>query len=101
MCILQVTDLSDVPATSRELMLVKVRCNASQRGELRDLAQIFHGNICDVSLTTVTLELQGKEDKMQALQKLLKPYGTSCYIQDCSFSEYRMIAEALEGSREL
>ena len=58
-------------------MLVKVRCTASQRGELRDLAQIFHGNICDVSLTTVTLELQGKEDKMQALQRLLKPYGES------------------------
>ena len=72
---MQVTDLSDVPNTSRELMLVKVRCQAAQRGELRDLAQIFHGNICDVSLKTVTLELQGKEDKMQALQRLLKPYG--------------------------
>ena len=56
-------------------MLVKVKCNASQRGELRDLAQIFHGNICDVSLNTVILELQGKEGKMQALQNLLKPYG--------------------------
>ena len=71
------TDLSNVPSTSRELILVKVRCTASQRGELRDLAQIFHGNICDVSLTTVTVEMQGKEDKMQALQRLLKPYGMS------------------------
>jgi acetolactate synthase-1/3 small subunit len=70
-----VVDLSDVPFTSRELMLVKVRCSASQRGEMRDLAEIFHGNICDVSLNTITLEIQGKEDKMQALQNLLKPYG--------------------------
>lgn len=75
----QVTDLSDVPYASRELMLIKVKCSASQRGEMRDLAQIFHGNICDVSLHTVTLEVQGKEKKMQAIQKLLKPYGdASC-----------------------
>lgn len=77
--LLQVKDLSDVPYTSRELMLVKVKCSAAQRGELRDLAQIFHGNICDVSLHTMTLELQGKEDKMQAIQKLLQPYGNFPY----------------------
>ena len=69
------TDLSDIPFSSRELMLVKVRCTASQRGELTDLADIFHGNICDVSLSTMTLEVQGKEEKMQALQTLLAPYG--------------------------
>ena len=56
-------------------MLIKVRCNASQRRELSDLADIFHGTVCDVSLTTITLELQGKEDKMHALQGLLEPYG--------------------------
>jgi len=39
------------------------------------LAEIFHGNICDVSRTTITLEIQGKEDKMRAVQNLLEPYG--------------------------
>ena len=73
--IIQVTDLSGVPFTSRELMLVKVQCSASQRGELADLAHIFHGNICDVSLDTLTLEVQGKETKMRAIQNLLQPYG--------------------------
>ncbi|KAK9814572.1 hypothetical protein WJX72_008066 [[Myrmecia] bisecta] len=71
----KVTDLTDAPFTTRELMLIKVRCPASQRRELSDLAHIFHGNICDVSLTTVTLEIQGKEDKMRALQEVLEPYG--------------------------
>ncbi|CAL5227868.1 g10905 [Coccomyxa viridis] len=71
----QVKDLSSKPYVARELMLIKVRCNASQRRELSDLADIFHGTVCDVSLTTITLELQGKEDKMHALQGLLEPYG--------------------------
>ena len=39
------------------------------------LAEIFHGNICDVSLDTVTVELRGKEAKMKAMQSLLQPYG--------------------------
>ena len=59
-------------------MLVKVRCNAAQRRELHDLATIFHGTVCDVSLNTITLEMQGKEKKMHALQGLLAPYGASC-----------------------
>ena len=71
----QVKDLSSRPYAARELMLIKVRCGAPQRRELSDLADIFHGTVCDVSLTTITLELQGKEDKMHALQGLLEPYG--------------------------
>ena len=76
----QVKDLSSKPYVARELMLIKVRCNASQRRELSDLADIFHGTVCDVSLTTITLELQGKEDKMHALQGLLEPYGESATV---------------------
>ncbi|KAK9906747.1 hypothetical protein WJX75_007311 [Coccomyxa subellipsoidea] len=71
----QVKDLSAKPYVARELMLIKVRCPASLRRELSDLANIFHGTVCDVSLDTITLEIQGKEDKMHALQGLLEPYG--------------------------
>lgn len=70
-----VNDLSDLPFITRELMLVKCRCRPSERKELIDIADIFHGNICDVSRTTITLEIQGKENKMRAVQDLLEPYG--------------------------
>lgn len=71
----QVTNLTGNPMVNRELMLVKVKCLPNQRGELRDLADIFHGTVCDVSLTTMTVELTGKQDKMAAFQSLLEPYG--------------------------
>ena len=70
-----VTELHKVPHVARELMLVKVSCVPSQRGELLDLARIFHGTVCDVSRTTVTLEVTGKENKMRGLQEVLEPYG--------------------------
>ena len=69
------TDLTSEPFVKRELALIKVRCEAGQRRELSDLAAIFHGTICDVSLSTVTMEMQGKETKIGALQGLLAPYG--------------------------
>lgn len=75
MCMRQVKDLSSKPYVARELMLIKVQCPAAQRRELSDLANIFHGTVCDVSLNTITLEMTGKEDKMHALQGLLEPYG--------------------------
>lgn len=31
--------------------------------------------VCDVSLDTITVEVLGKEDKMAAIQSLLRPYG--------------------------
>lgn len=52
-----------------------MRCTASQRGELRDLVQIFRLGVIDVSHTTMTLEVQGREDKMSAIADLLEPYG--------------------------
>ena len=72
---MQVEDLSQKPAVAREIMLVKVACSAQQRAELTNVAQIFHGAVCDVGLTTITLEFTGKEDKMAAVHRLLVPYG--------------------------
>ena len=46
------------PTQSHAAGWPQVRCNATQRKELHDLATIFHGVICDVSLDTITLELQ-------------------------------------------
>ncbi|KAK9844927.1 hypothetical protein WJX74_008743 [Apatococcus lobatus] len=71
----KVVNLTAIPFTQRELMLVKVRCKRAQRGEIRDLADVFHGTIADVGPNTITVEIQGKDEKMGSLQELLAPYG--------------------------
>lgn len=71
----RVEDLSTAPVVARELMLVKVAASPADRRPLADLAAIFRGTICDVSATTLTIELVGREAKMRALQALLEPYG--------------------------
>jgi len=70
-----VTILTKVPHVARELMMVKIACSPAHRGEILDIATIFHGNVLDLSKTTLTMEVVGKEDKMRALQEVLEPYG--------------------------
>ncbi len=60
---------------SRELALIKVSSNAATRSEIVQLVEIFRAKIVDVSKTTLTIEASGSEDKVAALEDLLRPFG--------------------------
>ena len=70
-----IDEIENQPHVERELMLIKVACNTIQRGEVFDIARIFRANVCDISRSTVTIEIAGKEKKLRALQEILEPYG--------------------------
>lgn len=72
--VVKVTDVSS-DSVKRELVLVKVKAPAASRGEIIEVANIFRANIVDVSVDMMTIEATGPEDKVNALIKMLKPYG--------------------------
>ena len=73
--ILQVLDLTRIPAVERELMLLKVSATAPQRSVILDLVQVFRAKVVDVADEALTLEVVGDPGKLVAIEKLLKPYG--------------------------
>ncbi len=73
--VLNVIDLTILPAVERELMLLKVSATADQRTHILDLVQVFRAKVVDVSDGALTLEVVGDPGKLVAIQKLLKPYG--------------------------
>ncbi len=73
--VLQVLDLSRIPAVERELMLLKVSAPAERRGEILDLVQVFRAKVVDVADEALTLEVVGDPGKLVALEKLLMPFG--------------------------
>lgn len=60
---------------SRELVLLKVRANSSDRSEIIQLADIFGAKIIDVSRSTLTLEFADEDGQLTSLEAMLKPYG--------------------------
>ena len=58
----------------RELALVKVRAEADKRQSILATANIFRGNIVDVSIDSVIIEITGSHSKVDAFLKLLEGY---------------------------
>ena len=73
--VLNVIDLTTLPAVERELMLLKVSATSENRAGGLDLVQVFRAKVVDVSYDALTLEVVGDPGKLVALEKLLKPFG--------------------------
>jgi len=73
--VLMVKDLKGSTFFSRQLILIKVRSDASNRSEVMQVSEVFRAHIVDISPTTATLELTGTDEKIQAIIQLLEPYG--------------------------
>ena len=64
--VVKVVDLSEGPHVERELMLIKVRATGKDREEMKRMADIFRGNIIDVTDSTYLVELTGDSVKLDA-----------------------------------
>ena len=73
--VLKVADLTTEPFVERELVLVKVAAVGSKRSEIMQIVEIFRAKIVDMSGETITVEMTGRVDKVDALVSMLKPYN--------------------------
>ena len=73
--VIKVSKIIPEDSVTRELVLVKVDAEPQMRAGIIQIAEIFRANIVDVSRKTMTIELTGDKDKVQAFEELLKPFG--------------------------
>lgn len=73
--VVDVHDVTSVPAVSRELALIRVRCAEGERSQVNDLISIFRARIVDVAADTVIVEITGDPEKVDGLVELLRPRG--------------------------
>lgn len=66
-----------VPSESidREFVMMKVNANNSTRAEIMQIVEIFRGNIVDISKSTLTVEISGNVNKIEALEEMLRQFG--------------------------
>jgi acetolactate synthase-1/3 small subunit len=73
--VIKVVDLTYEPFVERELALVKVASTPSTRSEIMQVVNVFRAKIIDISPKTLTIEVTGKEDKIDAAIGMLRPFG--------------------------
>lgn len=64
--VVKVIDLSETDHVERELMMVKVRAVGAEREEVKRTADIFRGQIIDVSTDAYTVQLSGPSSRLDA-----------------------------------
>jgi len=73
--VIKVVDMTGQSYIDRELVLVKVNSTKAARLEINQVVNIFRAKIVDISPKTLTIEATGREDKINAIIGMLKPFG--------------------------
>lgn len=71
--VIKLLDISESGHIERELMLLKVRAKGRERDELKQLADIFRGQVIDVTPQTYVIEMTGDSAKLDAFLANLSP----------------------------
>jgi acetolactate synthase-1/3 small subunit len=79
--VLKIVELDNESSVQRELLLVKVRADAESRSQVLETVQLFRAKVVDVAPDSVVIEATGNSDKLDALLRVLEPFGVKELVQ--------------------
>ena len=79
--VLKIVEMDMSASVQRELMLVKVRADLAVRSQVLETVQLFRAKVVDVAPDAVTIEATGTRDKLDALIRMLEPFGVRELVQ--------------------
>ncbi len=77
----KVVELESDASVQREIVLIKVRCDAGNRAEIVQIAELFRCNVVDVANDSLVIKATGTPGKLTALLNILEPYGVRELVQ--------------------
>lgn len=69
--VVKLVDLTDGEHIERELMLIRLKATGTQRDEIKRTADIFRGQIVDVTHNAYTIQLTGTSEKLDAFLRAM------------------------------
>ncbi|MFD2421188.1 acetolactate synthase small subunit [Amycolatopsis pigmentata] len=79
--VIKIVELEQATSVQRELLLVKVRADATVRSQVLETVQLFRAKVVDAAPEALTIEATGTSDKLTALLRMLEPYGVREIVQ--------------------
>ncbi len=79
--VIKIVEMEPAVSVRRELVLIKVRADLSVRSQVLETVQLFRAKVVDVAPDAVTVEATGTRDKLDALIRMLEPFGIRELVQ--------------------
>jgi acetolactate synthase I/III small subunit len=79
--VIKIVEQDDANMVARHLALIKVRADSGSRGQVIEAVNLFRAKIIDVSNESLTVEATGTQEKLDALLRVLEPYGIRETVQ--------------------
>ncbi len=73
--VIKVNDVTGFSTVDRELALIKLNATPATRMEIMEICNVFRANVVDLTEKTMTLEVTGRSDKIDAILSLVQKYG--------------------------
>ena len=73
--VIKIVELEPTNSVQREMLLVKVRADVQTRTHVLETVELFRARVIDVAPDAVTIEATGSPEKLEALLKVLEPFG--------------------------
>src|SRR4051795_3395347 len=73
--VIKIRDLEPGDTVARELALFKVAVDGAQRAEVMQICEIFRGKVVDVTKRSIIMEITGTTDKVEAFERMVRPFG--------------------------
>jgi acetolactate synthase-1/3 small subunit len=73
--VIKIVELEPEASVQREMLLVKVRADLQTRSHVLETVELFRARVIDVAPDAVTIEATGSPEKLEALRKVLEPFG--------------------------
>jgi acetolactate synthase-1/3 small subunit len=73
--VLKIVELEPEQSVQREHMLVKVRIDQNTRSQILEAVNLFRARVVDVAPDSLVIEVTGDTQKIEALLRVLEPFG--------------------------
>ena len=73
--VLKIRDMQPEETLARELALFKIHADGVNRAEVMQIVEIFRAKIIDVTKRSVVAEVTGAREKIEAFERMVRPFG--------------------------
>ena len=79
--VIKIVEHDESNMVARQIALIKVRTDAGTRSQVIEAVNLFRAKVIDVANDSLTVEATGTEEKLEALMRVLEPYGIRETVQ--------------------